>query len=354
MGDTETEVGRLGGEFDQQIRALRPFIAAYPNPIVLRPVQAHVTKPNTGTSVLSWWLQSVSRADLYAYPPGGGEKFLGTKRSDGSVRSEPITVGQTYRWKLFPVGNKTTPYDEVAVTAREFDLSVGAGPMGRFENVFFPTNLVSRAQWYHHTHEGFILTPGGLVPSGGLLTAGLVRVDREPTPNEVLVGYIHQHDTAGWFGADWEQFDLFWRGGVQFDAAAVQAYIQRWGMLAATLKFRVRQDDSSCLARIEQAAQDMTDWEPIADGVIPGDDTIFVDLPVGPLYRSRTSHYEIRPGGVFFVNVGVIAYRWSSFSDLPHAFVLIGPDERWVQDDTSTFMNHYSDFVLEITPSPFR
>jgi hypothetical protein len=79
-----------------------------------------------------------------------------------------------------------------------------------------------------------------------------------------------------------------------------------------------------------------------------------VDLPVGALPLGQASSYSIGGDGVIVADVRVIADRWSLFSSLPSAFALIGPDENFVQDDTSTCVTHYSDFVLEITPSPFR
>jgi hypothetical protein len=49
-----------------------------------------------------------------------------------------------------------------------------------------------------------------------------------------------------------------------------------------------------------------------------------------------------------------IADRWSSFWELPHAFALIGKYEEFPEEDTSSCITHYSDFTLEIQPSPFR
>jgi hypothetical protein len=121
MGDRETEVSRerIARE---PVHFITPFLAAFPNPIVLRVGPALGTRQLSGTTVLSWWLRAARSADLYAYPPGGSERFLGTKTSDGWVRSGPIGVGETHKWKIFPQGNKTTPHDEEEVTASELDL----------------------------------------------------------------------------------------------------------------------------------------------------------------------------------------------------------------------------------------
>lgn len=353
MGDRDTVFHKEVGPRDE-VHFVTPFIAAYPNPLVLRAgTRLARNRPVTGTSVLSWWLRNMPSADLYAYPPGGAEQFLGTKRSDGSVRSGAIALGQTYRWKIFPTGDKTNPYDEEEVTALELDLPVGAGPLGhppKNENTFSPTNLVTRGQhWYHRE----VSPAGGPFPGPFVRGLGPDSGDWAGSPDEVLVGYVHSRDEEGWFGADYEQSDTFWRGGLQFDAAAIQRYVQRWGMAAATLKFRVSRGDSSCLARIEQAGDDMTDWEPVAEGVLPSDGTAAVDLPVGPLRNAVMPLYKTTSTGLITADVGVIAYRWQSFPDLPHAFALIGPDERFVPDDDSSFLTSYSYFGLEITPSPF-
>jgi hypothetical protein len=350
MAGRETEVSRLDPR--DEAHFITPFLSAFPNPIVVHSGLGAGGRPASGTSVCSWYLRGARSADLYAYPPGGSEKFLGTVTKDGSVRSEGIALGQKYKWKIFPRRTKAVPYDEVEVTITESPpLPSGAGPLGhpgKFANVFRPTNLVSRARWYTHEHTSAFAGPTGL------FTRGLgPDEDRPPTPDEVLVGYVHVHESTGWFSANYGQYDTYWRGGVQFDPTAVQAYVQRWGMLAATLSFSVGSEDSSCVARVEQAAQDMSDWESVAAGLLPGDEEHFVDLPVGPLKPAHTPLYRIHPGGVFSVNVGGITDRWAAFGDMPYAFALIGADESFPQDENSTFMNHCSNFVLVITPSPF-
>jgi hypothetical protein len=166
--DSETSVERAP-EIDELKHFITPFLAAFPNPIVVRAGGAASGGQASGTSVLSWSLRGARRADLYAYPPDGTAQFLGTKTTDGWVRSGPVMLGQTYSWKIFPFRNKTTPYDEEHVTARELDLPAGAGPLGqphKSENVFYPTNLVSRAAWYAREHSSFVAGPGGLFTSG--------------------------------------------------------------------------------------------------------------------------------------------------------------------------------------------
>ena len=355
MPAPETEALRGVSDAREEVHFVTPFIAAYPNPIVVRPGTGPLGTTGRGTTILSWYLRGARRADLYAYPPDGSEKFLGTKTADGWVRSEPIGVGETYKWKIFPRGNKTTPYDEEEVTVITTDdlaLRPGAGPLGhpkKFDNVFFPTNLVSRARWYAHEEVSILAGPVGP------FTRGLgPESDREPTAEEVLVGYVHVHESEGWFGDKWGQYDTFWRGGVQFDTDAIQRYVARWGMEGATLKFALSDPDKpSCLARVEQAAQDMTDWEQVAPGYLGGDGEHFVDLPPGDVTPRKTFLYQFRSGGVIFVNVGSIAYEWGLYDDLPRAFTLIGADESFPQDDNSTFITHFKQFALELTPSRF-
>ena len=109
----------------------------------------------------------------------------------------------------------------------------------------------------------------------------------------------------------------------------------------------------SALARVEQAAEDITGWEPLAVGEIPSDGTSFVDLPVGPLRNAATRSYRMTESGLIAADVSRIVYRWASYPDRVHGLVFIGPDESFPENDANRLITHYTDVALELTPSPF-
>jgi hypothetical protein len=131
-----------------------PWLYADPNPVIVLPLQQ-----STGTTTLGWNLGTpqVRAADLWILPPDGTSSFVGTLASNGSAQSPPLTVGQSYTWKLFAVGTSDAAhlYSTVTVTVTHTALhscsleqciqNLTVTPHGTFADFSFTTSLPALA-----------------------------------------------------------------------------------------------------------------------------------------------------------------------------------------------------------------
>lgn len=206
---------------------------------------------------------------------------------------------------------------------------------------FTPTNVVTRFQ-YEESYNGAIYC--------GLNVRGIGGDSLSPPPGGVGVGYQNSWDPGSDPFPCFYKYDTFDRGGVQFDQGALKAYVQAHGMLTATLKFRMTGGQFSCLARLDQATQDMTGWAPDAGGAIPSDGA-GMEIPVGPLNSIDQWPFKESADGRFAIDVSTMVRPWVAYADsVGYGFVLVGSDEKLPRNNESC-TSVYTDFQLELTPA---
>lgn len=333
-------MGRLGGLafalallIPQAVGAAPAYLRADHNPVIVQPRQT------SGTFTLSWSSGTASIPALYVNY-GGLDQPVPITTATGTV-AEQALIGVTSTYKLYTSSTKVQLLASLPVSAAvAMTMIVNRIPPPTASGTFTPTGVVTRFQ-DGETYNDAIYC--------GLSVRGIAG-SLSPPPGAVDVGYENYWDPGSDPFPCWEGEDTFWRAGMQFDQGVLKSYVQAHGLVTATLRFRMTGSQFSCLARLDQATQDMTDWVPDAGGVIPSDGA-GMNIPVGMLANIDQWPFKESADGHFEIDVTNMVRPWVTYADsVGYGFVLVSGDESLPRNNVSC-TSVYTDFQLELAPA---
>jgi len=317
----------------QAVGAAPAYLRADHNPVIVQPRQT------SSTFTLSWSSGTATVPALYVNY-GGLDQPVPINTATGTVVEQAI-IGVTSTYKLYASSTKAQLLASLPVSAA-FAMTVVVNPNRPPTPVgdFAPTGVVTRFQ-NGEDYNGAIYC--------GLSVRGFAG-SLNPPPGAVNVGYENYWDPGSDPFPCWEGEDTFWRAGLQFDQDVLKSYVQAHGLVTATLRFRMTGSQFSCLARLDQATQDMTGWVPDAGGVIPSDGA-GMNIPVGPLASINQWPFKESVDGHFEIDVTSMVRPWVAYADsVGYGFVLVSGDESLPRNNVSC-TSVYTDFQLALTPA---
>ena len=320
----------------QAVSAAPAYLRADHNPVIVQPRQT------TGNFTLSWSSGTAIVPALYVNY-GGLDQSVPITAATGTLVEQAI-IGVTSTYKLYASSAKAQLLASLPVSAA-LAMTVIVNPnrpptAPTPSGDFAPTGVVTRFQDGEAYNNAIYC---------GLSVRGIAG-SLNPPPGAVNVGYENYWDPGSDPFPCWEGEDTFWRAGLQFDQDLLKSYVQAHGLVTATLRFRMTGSQFSCLARLDQATQDMTGWVPDAGGVILSDGA-GMNIPVGPLASINQWPFKESADGHFEIDVTSMVRPWVTYADsVGYGFVLVSGDESLPRNNVSC-TSVYTDFQLTLTPA---